>query len=498
MTSTCDYSVLLRTNLYVHQLRALDAMTGRRAYALAMEMGTGKSLTIVADVARLYAAGAIDSVLIVAPNGVHRNWHSEFQRHCAVPHRVFVRVVGGGTARTVNMACAAAQRRKSLTALTVNHHTFSGSTGLHDIETFLACAGRCYLAVDESDGFKNPRAIRTRNLLKCAPRFAYRRILTGTPVNNSPFDLWAQYCVLDKSVFSRTPNYRAFCARYAELLSADHHLCASVRRATGHIPQIVATDATGRKLWRNLDELSELIAPITFRVRKEECLDLPPKAYHTTYYDLSTEQKKAYKEARTHLAVQLRDETLPVSSKLALVSKLSQITSGFFTDQYSVPRNIVTPERNPKLIAAMQIIQRAVAEGRSIIVWCRFLHEAQLLADACLAEELPALQYHGSVSEQRRADVVAEFNGCGEPRVFIGTAAAGGTGLTLNAASVVLYFSNTYSLRDRLQSEDRCHRIGQVRSVTYYDLIAPDTIESRVLTALQNKGDVASAILTNL
>lgn len=496
--SVCDYSELLRTDLYAHQLRALGAMTGRVAYALAMEMGTGKSLTIVADVARLYAAGAIDSVLIVAPNGVHRNWHGEFQRHCAVAHRVFVRVVGGGTARAVNMACEAAQRRKHLTILTANHHTFSGSTGLRDVERFLGCAGRCYLVVDESDGFKNPRAIRTRNLLKCAPRFAYRRILTGTPVNNSPFDLWTQYCVLDKSVFSRTPNYRAFCARYAQLLPPDHHLCASVRRATGHCPQIVATDATGRKLWRNLDELSKLIAPITFRVRKEDCLDLPPKTYHTTYYDISTEQKKAYKDAKTHLAVQLQDETLPVNSKLALVSKLSQITSGFFTDECSVTHDIVTPECNPKLIAAMQIIQRAVEEGRSIIVWCRFHHEIELIVQACAEMDLPALQYHGRVSEQRRAEAVAEFNGCGAPRVFIGTAAAGGTGLTLNAANVVLYFSNTYSLRDRLQSEDRCHRIGQAKSVAYYDLVAPDTIESRVLSALQAKGDVASAILTNL
>ena len=497
--SAHDSGAYLRTELYFHQLRALAAMANKRAYALAMEMGTGKSLTVVADVARLYTAGAIDSVLIVAPNGVHRNWHNQFQLHCAVRHRVFVRVAGSRKASSsVRAACAAAQQRKLLPVLAVNHHTFSGSTGMRAIEEFLACAGRCYLVVDESDGFKNPRAIRTRNLLKCAPRFEYRRILTGTPINNGPFDLWTQYCLLDKSIFRHTPHYRAFCARYAQLLPDNHRLCAAVRRATGHTPQIVATDAAGNKLWRNLEELSELIAPFTFRVRKEECLDLPSKTYCTTYYDLSSEQAKAYSSARSELLVHLQDKSIPISTKLVLVSKLSQITSGFFIDECQVPHDIVPPERNPKLISATQIIQRAIDEGRSIITWCRFHYEVELLARACEELGLPVLPYHGLVPEQRRAEVVEEFNDCGAPRVFLGTTATGGTGLTLNAASVVLYFSNTYSLRDRLQSEDRCHRIGQTVSVTYYDLVAPDTIESRVLSALQAKGDVASAILANI
>lgn len=491
---------MFKVTPYAHQKEALELMTGKKFFALAMEMGTGKSCVAIADAARLFQAGEIDSVLIIAPNGVHENWRGEFERHCAVPYKFYASRASANLAKVVDNAVVF--HKNTMVVLSVNHNAFSSNRAMKSITDFLATKRNTLVIVDESDGFKNPSAIRTRNLLDIRPLCGYRRILTGTPVNNSPFDLWAQYTFLDRDILNQNAKnyrtaYRVFCAEYGEFLSSAHPLVKSVTRARGHTPMILARDGNGRPKYRNIDRLASKIAPHTFRIRKCDCLDLPDKVYHVTQFELGKDQRAVYAAARKELCVQLDEHNqIPINSKLALVSKLSQIASGFLNDEDQVPHDICTVEDDPKLNELENIVRRATDEGANIIIWCRFLHEVERVVKRLAG--MNVYQYHGKIDNDTRERSISEFNACPSGAVFVGTAKTGGTGLTLNSASVVVYYGNTYSLRDRLQSEDRCHRIGQTRTVVYYDLVAQGTIDMAVLTALQNKGDVASAILENL
>ena len=491
---------MFKVKPYAHQKEALKLMTGKRYFALAMEMGTGKSCVAIADAARLFQEGAIDSVLITAPNGVHENWRGEFERHCAVPYKFYSARASKALGKAVNNATI--YHKNTMVVLSVNHNAFSSNGSMKSITDFLATKHSTLVIVDESDGFKNPSAIRTRNLLDIKPLCAYRRILTGTPVNNSPFDLWAQYTFLDMDILNQKARnyraaYRAFCAEYGEFLPPVHPLVRSVTRARGYTPMILAQDSNGRPKYRNIDRLTSKIAPHTFRIRKCDCLDLPDKVYHVTHFDLRRDQRAVYEAARKELCVQLNEhKQIPISSKLTLVGKLSQITSGFLNDEEQVPHDICVVADDPKLNELENIVRRATDEGANVIVWCRFQHEIERVVHRLAGMNL--FQYHGKIDSDTRERSIAEFNTCPSGAVLVGTAKTGGTGLTLNSASVVVYYSNTYSLRDRLQSEDRCHRIGQTRTVVYHDLVARDTIDTAVLAALQNKGDVASAILENL
>lgn len=491
---------MFKVTPYAHQEEAFKLMTGKEYFALAMEMGTGKSCVAIADAARLFQAGEIDSVLITAPNGVHENWRGEFERHCIVPYKFYSGRASANIAKVV--ATAVMHHKNTMVVLSVSHNAFSSSRAMKSIAHFLATKRNALVIVDESDGFKNPSSIRTKNLLAVRTLCGYRRILTGTPVNNSPFDLWSQYTFLDIDILNQAARnhraaYRAFCAEYGEFLPPAHPLVKSVARTRGHIPMILARDSNGRPKYRNIDRLASKIAPHTFRIRKCDCLDLPDKVYHVKYFELGKHQRAVYEAARRELCIQL-DECgqIPINSKLALVNKLSQIVSGFLIDEEGVPHEVFAIEDDPKLNELERIVRRATDEGANVIVWCRFHYEIERVVKRLAG--MNVYQYHGKIDSDTRERSIAEFNACPSGAVFVGTAKTGGAGLTLNSASVVVYYSNTYSLRDRLQSEDRCHRIGQTRTVMYYDLVAQDTIDMAVLTALQNKGDVASAILENL
>jgi SNF2 family DNA or RNA helicase len=152
------------------------------------------------------------------------------------------------------------------------------------------------------------------------------------------------------------------------------------------------------------------------------------------------------------------------------------------------------PGETPKLDLLVERVKAVVEGGGKVIVWARYVVEIDDILAKLREEELVCVRYDGGVKKDERIAAIEAFER-GTAQVFVGNQQAGGTGITLVAASVVVYFSNNFRLRDRLQSEDRAHRIGQTKSVTYLNLVAKDTIDEAVVKALMNKKDVADLIV---
>jgi SNF2 family DNA or RNA helicase len=352
------------------------------------------------------------------------------------------------------------------------------------------------MVCDESDEIKNPSALRTKALMKLKRYSAWRRIMTGTPIDGTPFSAYSQFMFLDERILGTT-SYTAFKSEYAEMVEAtDPIMIAVVKKVgpRGAFAQIVKKDpVTNQPKYRNLDKLAKLISTHSFRVKKEECLDLPPKVYKTAIFRLTPQQRKVYIRAEEELRLQYGEETTPFN-RLAIATKLSQITSGYYLHPLAEGEPVRIEGENPKLNLLAERVAACVAAGHKVIVWARYKIEILDIVMRLREASIACVQYDGSTTREDRVTAIDLFERGGVP-VFVGNQQAGGTGITLVAASVVMYFSNNFRLRDRLQSEDRAHRIGQTKTVTYYNLVGKGTIDEAVVKVLLRKEDVADCIV---
>lgn len=494
-----------KTKPYRHQIECLNRFGRYPAFALLAEMGTGKTWIMINNLAFLWGAGDCYGALILAPNGVHSNWaRLELPMHAPVGFDYYACVWNAKNTKAQNAAlnhlfddC----NREKFKILLMNHEALQTKKGFEFAAKFLKnCThpqfhnARPALILDESDGFKNPKAIRTKNLLKLKPLTAWRRIMSGTPINNSPFDLFTQFAFLDERIL-KCPNYYAFKAEYGVFLPDNHPLVGALRRKStgGFIPKIEARDAAGKPIYKNLEKLQALIQPVSYFVKKADCLDLPPKIYKNLFFDLTQNQRAIYERLKADGTLILENEQAARVEKLACLQKLAQVTSGYYLHPES--GEIVAIEgENPKLDLLIEYVQKSVFLGEKCIVWARYRAEIAAIVERLKAAGVECVEYHGGVDTAERAKAIDAFQN-GAAKVFVGNQQAGGTGITLTAASVVFYFSNNFSLRDRLQSEDRAHRIGQSKSVVYFNISAKNTIDEGVVRALANKGDILESVI---
>jgi SNF2 family DNA or RNA helicase len=483
----------MKTKGMAHQLQAVQSMVGRRTYALFMEQGTGKTWTLLADAERLFAKGAIDSVLVVAPNGVHTNWvNREIPAH--MEGNIVARAwrSGAGVRHMRSLEDLFKPRKAgeppALRVLAVNIDALVSKKGYEFCERFLL-SGSPLIILDESSRIKNPDAARTKALMRLRRYCKGARIASGTPVTNSPVDVFAQMEFLESGLLGTT-SYRAFVAEYADVLPANHPMIVNmtIRNPRAAHAQIIARNPDGSPRWRNLDKLQKLLEPHSFRVLKKDCLDLPEKIYKTITFELDAAQQRAYDKMQDELRIELDDRTeLPVSELAALV-KLQQITSGYVNTPLGVK---YVSEDNPRLKTLMDAAEDV--EGK-FIVWARFREELDAISAALTAAGVEHVQYHGGVSREDREAAVDQFQN-GSARVFVGQPQSGGIGLTLTAAETVFYFSNDFNLETRLQSEDRAHRIGTRKNVVYIDIAAENTIDEQIARNLQRKQRTAALVL---
>ena len=467
-----------KTEFFRHQYEVFEKTKDFNAYALFWEMGCGKTKPTIDTAAYLYSTGKIDGLLVLAPNGVHRNWLSdELPAH--MPD--FVAWYG------VCYHSARARQNKQLREL-ANMFEYDGLAVLiMSYDAFITEAGRdtakrfllgrnCMFVCDESTKIKTPGAKRTKVLMTASRLAPYRRILTGTPVANSPFDVYSQIRFLDNDFWKR--------------LGMDSFI---VFKNYFAIFQRISAGASGRgwdKLvsYRNLEQLQSWLRSISSRVTKDEVLDLPPKVYTKRYFELSAPQIKAYAELKTQFITWL-DSGEEVTAALALVrlTRFHQITCGYLpVDETGEVLKPLGPE-NPRLDCLRETLEDVTTQA---IIWARFRHDIDLICEMLGPD---AVRYDGSTSQRDREDAIDRFK-AGKVQFFVANPAAIGMGVTLLGAKTVIYYTNSFNLTDRLQSEDRPHRLGQTSSIHYIDIVAEGTVDEHIVNRLRSKLDIASQV----
>ena len=466
-----------KTKPYEHQLEALEKSWAQETYALFMEMGTGKSKVLVDNIAMLYDRGAIRGALIVAPKGVYKNWDQiEFPTHLP-EHVEHTKVLWEPniTKRKQVELDTLFDGKEDLKILIMNVEAFSTTKGLDFAERFLNIfLGRALFGIDESTTIKTPTAKRTKNILKIGNLAKYRRILTGSPVTKSPLDLYSQCEFLDPYHLGHQ-SYYSFRARYANMID---------RNFGGRRVQIVGS-------YRRLPELTAKLEKFSYRVLKEDCLDLPPKVFTKRIVELTDEQKKVYAQMKRMAIAELDGKVMSTVNVMTQLMRLHQVTCGHF----KADDQTVKPVKNNRITALLELLEET--DGK-VIIWANYREDIKNIVRSLKKAygEASTVEYHGGVDSTLRQDNIALFQQKNGPtRYFVGNPSTGGYGITLTAANTVIYYSNSYDLEKRLQSEDRAHRIGQTGSVTYIDLVAEKTIDDRIIKSLRNKIDIANEIM---
>lgn len=460
---------------FLHQAAYLQRFYKHAQVALFAEMGTGKSFMLINNAAMLYDKGEINAMLIVAPKGVYRNWYSsEIPKH--MPEHI-----------SYKMACWNASPRKAekeemenmlasvddMRILIMNVEAFSTEKGQQFAKMFLRIT-ESFMAIDESTTIKNHTAKRTKAIVKIGKEAVFRRIATGSPVTKSPLDLYSQCDFLGEECLNHTSFY-TFQARYAVLVER--------KMPTHTFKQVVG--------YRHLDELKDKLDRFAFRVTKDECLDLPDKIYLRRDVELTDEQKKAYEQMKLMALSVLSEGLVSTTNALTQLLRLHQIVCGYvkLDDGQEIA---LSNNRLPELMDLL-----AESSGK-VIIWANYRKNIEDIKLAIQKEYgmTSVATYYGDTKTEDRQKIVEEFSDPNsELRFFVGNPTTGGYGLTLVSSHTVVYYSNSFDLEKRLQSEDRAHRIGQTEKVTYIDLIATKTVDEHIVKALRNKIDIASAVL---
>lgn len=479
------YRYEFETEPWEHQRTALRRSWKRPGYAYLMEMGTGKSKVACDEAGIYHETDLIDIWIVMAPKGVYRNWvreGGEIETH--LPRRIRERAriavweAGGGTKANQRALRRLLEPHDGLRILVINTEAVSSPGNARKFLEMLLRAGRVLWHLDEASLCKNPNAKRTKYILEVRSLAAYRRILTGSP-GDKPTDVWSQFEFLESAALGHRSFY-SFQRKYAIVRETDFggKLRRPVKLEVGY---------------RNLDDLRRRMDEMSYRVRKEECLDLPPKIYTTRDVELTEDQVRIYREMQKNAIAILDQECaekgfVSAQSALTQIMALARIVCGHVRnadgEEHDIPTNRVD--------ALAEVLQETSGK---VIIWSRFRRDIEKIVHRIGRDwdERRAAQYHGGNVQTRQADVV-RFLEDPECLFMVSNQQAGGYGNTWNVAHTTVYFSNDFYLERRLQSEDRNHRGGQTESVTYVDLVARGTIDEKHVESLRSKLDMASAL----
>lgn len=460
-----------RTTPFKHQLHAFALSRDQEYFGLFMEMGTGKSKVLIDTAAHLAITGKIDGVVVLAPNGVHRQWIKE-----QIPTHMTDVVPWVGSYYQSGMGGAALYHLNSqikmtnkLRILSMNIEALSHKSGVDFLENWISKIGRILLIVDESSRIGNYSAKRTKEILKKIGLLAdYRRIASGTPISKGVEDLYTQLAFLSPDIlgFSSFYTFRNF---YCRMGGWEN------KKIVGY---------------QNLEILTKKLESCTYRVTKEECLDLPDRTFTSRLVELTPEQKGIYKDLRKDFLSEVQSG-MYVAAPLAITRliRLRQLLSGHITESEE-GRVLRIPSNRSKV--ARECIQEA--EGK-VLVWCMFREDIAMMAEELTEAGIGFVEYHGGVSSADREKNITSFREDHDIKVMLSNPQAGGIGLNLVAANVAIWYSATFSLQDYLQANDRIHRIGQTKNTLYIHLITEGTIEKGIYERLMAKKNVADTVL---
>lgn len=492
-----------------HQLEKFLKFRDTPNWGHLWEMGTGKTKEDIDQTAWLFQQGIINGWIILAPNGVHSNWITDeivndlpdsvmsqtlaFAYHSSkagtVDHmEMCERLLRHDGFSIVAMSYdAAITARKKLGRRVGDSRDRYWMGGRSFITKFLGCRD-AKMTLDESSRIKSAGAKRTRAIVSLGKNAVVRRIYTGTPVPNGPLDIYPQIKFLDPDFWVRhgLGSYEAF-------------------KTTFGIWRAEVNSKTGNRFeycvgYKNLDRLYGILSEITDRITKEEVMDLPEKVYTPCRFDLSSQQRKLYDKLSEECIAWLDDDSdIAITAETSIVKllRLQQIASGWvpISEEDALMGNLEPiheiPGPNPRLLMLRELVEDMPHPS---IVWARFRRDVDLICELLDSMGKTYVRYDGAVPPGPERDEAKRRFNDGEVQFFVSNPAVGGQGLTLIRAKTTIYYSNSFDLDQRLQSEDRNHRIGQDVSVNYIDLMARDTVDSRIIESLRDKIDIAAQI----
>jgi SNF2 family DNA or RNA helicase len=498
---------LFKTKPFAHQGKAFAMSRDRENYALLMEMGTGKTKVTIDNAGWLYSKGKINFLLVAAPNDVQRNWiEREIPAHlpdwierrsCVWSgnmlkadwddfHSLFDPDFHGLRIMAVNFEQFSVGEKKWTRASPRKDHPYFGQALRSIFNAF-----RVMFVVDESSKIKTPGVLRTKRIINVGESAAYRRILTGTL--GGPLEAYSQFQFLDPDII----GFRNF-------YGYKHHFADWQKRRFQ--PKAGGKPREFEELvgYRNIDELQEKIGRHSYRVLKKDCLDLPDKIYMRRTVHMTPDQKKKYDLLKKNSILELKkalttgEKHVPVASVLTRYLRLQQIIGGWLPDIEHPDKPALPifdkPENNPRMKVLLDVVEQN--SDQQVIIWARFRAEIEAITDILnsVYGKGSAVSFYGGTDKDARKEAIDGFQ-AGDIKFFVANPHSGGYGLTLTAATCVIYYSNDFSLEARLQSEDRCHRIGQTSKVLYVDLESEGTIDTRILEALLNKKELADIVV---
>ena len=464
-----------KTKPYGHQLEALETSWNKEVFAYFMEMGTGKSKVLIDNVAMLYNKGKINGALIIAPKGVYQTWYDQEIPTHLVEYIDTNCVLWKATQsqKQKHLLSSLFKQGEHLDILVMNVEAFSTSKGVEFAEKFLN-SHDSLMAIDESTTIKNPDAKRTKSIVQLGKMAKYRRILTGSPVTKSPLDLYKQCEFLDPWLLNHS-SYYSFRTRYAKMATANFG---------GRSVQIVVG-------YKNLEELSGKLKPFSYRVLKEECLDLPAYTYQKRIIEMTPEQSKIYTQMKRLALAELNGEMMTTATALVQLMRMQQITCGHFKSDDGSVQEI----KNDRIKELINILGET---NGKVVIWAHWRNDIATIIKHIKKEygDKSYVHYYGDTSFDDRKKAIKKLQ---DPkssvRFLIGTPQTGGYGITLTEANTMIYYSNGYDLEKRTQSEARINRMGQKRKMTYIDIICKDTVDERIVKALRKKINIATQIM---
>lgn len=429
-----------------------------RGAALLMEMGTGKSLTAIAITGALSQAGRIRRVLIVAPLSILGVWEEEFQKFAAFPYALAV--LSGSSARKLDTL-----RHMNGTALQVVVVNYESAWRL---EKALTAWHPDLIIADEGHKIKTHNIAASKAMHRMGAKASYRLLLTGTVITNKAIDVFSQYKFLNPIIYGN--SFYAFRNRYFDMVGYGNHTPVLKKSMEG--------------------ELTEKLHSISYRATKAECLDLPETTDVIRQVELEPAALRIYRGLVKESYAELANGEVTATNILTRLLRLSQLTGGFLGNDETAAVEQVSAA---KLSALEDILDGAIAEGKKLVIIARFIPEIKAI---CRLLEKRGLGYSCITGEvKNRDEQVARFQKEPEVMAFVGQIATAGLGITLTAASTMVFYSLDYSMSNFEQTKARIHRVGQRMPCTYLYLVARGTVDEKVLAALESKADLARTLV---
>ncbi len=462
-----------KTEPFWHQKVTFNFVRSLDCSALFLEQGLGKAKLGIDLATWRFRKKQIGRVLVVCPAAVMEQWIEELSKHGHDDFNKYLILDG-----------SASHRQKLIEALDDSWAGFLiiNYEGLLPLRTYLLARQTSsnpifeMIILDESSKIKHAQSQRSKITWKLGMTVRYRNMLSGTPITQSAEDVFSQYRFLRQDIFG--PYATAFRGQYLIMGGYEN------RAIIGY---------------KNIENLMRKIYSVAIRFTKDRCLNLPPKIYEKRNAIMDDESSKKYREFEKECVAEFDGKTIVAQIAMSKMMKLSQITGGFIYEQGPDGKKIATHDlkKNPKLADLEDILDEVLP--KKVIIWCRFTRELELVSALLAKKKIKCVSISGSVKKADRATAVHTFQNDNTCKVFLGQVSTAGFGITLTAAEVVIYYSNSYSYEERVQSEDRCHRIGLKHSVTYIDLVAVlangrKTIDHDILEIVQNKARFANEV----